>query len=51
MMMQNKPNSASTSNLSDQIEKSQTTGDISKVGSLKDPKDDECILKGKDFQC
>ena len=49
MMTQDKPNPGSNSKTSDQIEKSHSTDDVSKVGSLKDPEEGEPLLKGKDF--
>ena len=49
MMIQNEPNSDSNSKISDQLEKNHSTGDITKVGSLKYPEEDEPLMKGKDF--
>ena len=49
IMTQNKPNSDSSSKISDQIKMSHSTVDVSKVGSLKDPEEDEPPHKGKDF--
>ena len=49
MMTQKEPNSGSNDKMSDQIEKSHSTVDIAKVGSLKDPEEDEPLFKGKDF--